>query len=92
MSRDGREVYFETLVLGDVARISAIDGLTGVEVTVLGPANAARHDLERLARRKLERALVGAGLMSADDNGPDDRAGPASGPSGDGATRRGKLV
>jgi len=53
-----REVYFEFVILGNAVRVSAICSVTGVEVQVIGPAGAARHDLERLALRKLERRLA----------------------------------
>lgn len=53
-----REVYFEFVMLGNAVRVSAICSVTGTEVQVIGPANAARHDLERLALRKLERRLA----------------------------------
>ncbi|MGE0045520.1 MAG: hypothetical protein AB7J28_10615 [Hyphomonadaceae bacterium] len=41
-------------------RVSAIDGETGAEASVLGPANAAKGDLELLATKKLERLLSDA--------------------------------
>ncbi len=53
-----RTVYFEFVVLGNSARVSAICSVTGVEVQVIGPASAARRDLERLALGKLERRLA----------------------------------
>mgnify|MGYP003596293859 FL=1 len=53
-----REVYFEFVALGNVVRVSAICSVTGVEVQVIGPAGAARRDLELLALRKLERRLA----------------------------------
>lgn len=56
--REDRAVYFEFVVLGNSVRVSAICSVTGVEVQVIGPASAARHDLERLALRKLERRLA----------------------------------
>ena len=46
-------VYFECTVLGDVARMAAVDEATGIEAVVMGPARAARSDLEALALRKL---------------------------------------
>ena len=55
-----REVLFEFTVVGDYLRAAAIDGQTGVEVVVFGPANARREGLEALALRKLERALQAA--------------------------------
>ena len=55
---EGREVYFEFVALGNAVRVSAICSATGVEVQVIGPINAARRDLERLALRKLQRRLA----------------------------------
>jgi len=55
-----REVLFEFTVVGDYMRAAAIDSESGIEVVVLGPANAPREGLEALALRKLERALQGS--------------------------------
>ena len=52
-----RVVYFEHIVLGGSVKVTAIDSLTAVEVSIVGPANAAKHDLERLALRKLQARL-----------------------------------
>ncbi len=52
-----REVYFEFTALGASVRVAAIDAATGVEVSVVGPANAARFDLQRLALAKLTARL-----------------------------------
>ena len=38
-------------------KVVAIDGVTGVEVSIVCPANAARSDLERLALAKLKARL-----------------------------------
>jgi len=54
---DPVQVIFELQIVGASARMAAVDMGSGVEVVVVGPANAARCDLERLALRKLERAL-----------------------------------
>lgn len=51
------EVYFEYVAIGGSVKVSALDATTGVEVSIVGPTNAARADLERLALRKLERRL-----------------------------------
>ena len=48
-----REVYFEFTAIGSAVRVAAIDAATGIEVTVMGPATAAKADLERLALAKL---------------------------------------
>ena len=52
------EVYFEVFLLGNMARVSAIDARSGVEVQAIGPATAARSDLERLALQKLKARLA----------------------------------
>ncbi len=53
----GREIFFEYQGLADSVRLAAIDAATGTEVIVFGPARVARHDLERVALRKLARRL-----------------------------------
>ena len=53
-----REVYFEFTRLGGSVKVAAIDGDTGIEVTVVGPAAAAPSDLERLAVAKLKARLA----------------------------------
>jgi len=55
---DAREVLFEIRVIGSSARVSAIDAASGIEVTVVAPAGAARGDLERLALAKLRARLA----------------------------------
>ncbi len=71
-SVEEREVYFEFVALGNAVRVSAICSVTGVEVQVIGPAGAARHDLERLALRKLVKRL-------AETNAPPLATGPRGG-------------
>lgn len=53
----GREIIFEFAGFGDYAQVRAIDVATGLEVAATTPAIAARFDQERLAARKLARAL-----------------------------------
>jgi hypothetical protein len=52
------DVYFEVFLLGNMARVSAIDARSGIEVQAIGPATAARSDLERLALQKLKARLA----------------------------------
>jgi hypothetical protein len=52
-----RDVYFEFTAIGMTVKVSAIDALTGTEVSVIGPASAAQADLERLAVAKLKARL-----------------------------------
>ena len=54
---EGREVYFEMVKVGNAVKITAIDSVTAIEVSVMGPANAAQSDLERVALRKLKARL-----------------------------------
>jgi hypothetical protein len=56
-----REVYFEFTTIGSAVRVAAIDAATGIEVTAMGPASAARADLEQLALAKLKARLRRAG-------------------------------
>jgi len=53
-----REILFEFTVIGSSVRVAAIDAATGIEVTVVAPAVAARSDLERLALAKLKVRLA----------------------------------
>jgi hypothetical protein len=48
-----REVYFEFIAIGNAVKVTAIDSVTAIEVSVMGPTSAAKADLERLALRKL---------------------------------------
>jgi len=51
------EVYFEFVKIGNAVKVTAIDSVTAIEVSVMGPANAAQFDLKQLALRKLEARL-----------------------------------
>jgi hypothetical protein len=53
-----REVYFEFIAIGSAVKVVAIDALTGIEVSAIGPASAAQADLERLALGKLKARLA----------------------------------
>jgi hypothetical protein len=50
-------VYFEFTPIGTSVKVSAIDAATGTEVSVVGPARAAKADLQRLALQKLKARL-----------------------------------
>ena len=52
-----REVYFEFVAIGNAMKVTAIDSVTAVEVSVMGPVGAAQTDLQQLALRKLEARL-----------------------------------
>ena len=50
----GKEIYVEFVVMGNTVKVTAIDSQTGLEASVIGPANAPRGALADAARRKLE--------------------------------------
>jgi len=56
-ARPGQEVFFEMTRVGGAVRVSAIDGATGIEVTVMAPASASQSDLQQLALAKLKARL-----------------------------------
>ena len=50
----GREIFVEFVVLGNSVKVTAIDPDTGLEASVIGPANAPRNVMAEAARKKLE--------------------------------------
>jgi hypothetical protein len=48
------EIYFEYSVHGVFAKATAIEAVSGLEASIVGPRSAMRSDLERLALKKLE--------------------------------------
>lgn len=48
-----REVLFEIIPLGHTVKVIAVDALTGIEVSIQGPASAGEHILKMTALRKL---------------------------------------
>lgn len=55
--RRAGDVLFEITYRGSVARCSAIDVATNIEVSIVAPATYSRFTLEQNALRKLNRAL-----------------------------------
>ena len=49
----GKEIFVEFVVLGNSVKVTAIDPDSGLEVSVVGPANAPRNVLAEAARKKL---------------------------------------
>jgi hypothetical protein len=58
-----REVYFEFTAIGNAVKVTAIDSLTGTEVSAMGPASASQADLQQLAMQKLKARLRRAGQL-----------------------------
>ena len=54
---DAREIYFEFIAIGNAVKVIAIDSVTAIEVSVMGPASAAQADLKQLALQKLKARL-----------------------------------
>ena len=52
-----RVVYFEFTAIGNTVKVTAIDSLTGIEVSAMGPVNASQADLQQLALQKLKMRL-----------------------------------
>jgi hypothetical protein len=52
-----RDVIFEFVTQGAYIRVAAVDVASGTEAVIVGPAKAARSDLEALALRKLKHLL-----------------------------------
>jgi len=52
-----REVYFEFIAIGNAVKVTAIDSLTGVEVSAMAPVSASQADLKQLALQKLRARL-----------------------------------
>jgi hypothetical protein len=54
------EVYFEFVQVGQQMRVAAVDAATAVEVVVIAPITATRHQMQQLALGKLRRKLAEA--------------------------------
>jgi hypothetical protein len=52
-----REALFEFHQIGSYMKVSALDPDSGIEVSIVGPANASEHVLRMNALRKLQAAL-----------------------------------
>jgi hypothetical protein len=52
-----REVFFEIVTIGAFAKVSAIDPVTGTEVSIIAPAGGDEAILKAVALRKLDYML-----------------------------------
>jgi hypothetical protein len=48
-----REILFEFFAQGSVVKVTAIDSVTGDEVSIVGPASASQATLQATALQKL---------------------------------------
>ena len=53
-----REIYFEFTAIGAVVKVTAIDSVTGLEVSIMGPARTPQAELQRVALQKLKAQLA----------------------------------
>lgn len=53
-----REIYLEFIPIGNAVKVVAVDSVSGLEVSIVGPATAARRTLEQNAIKKLEYMLA----------------------------------
>jgi hypothetical protein len=49
----GKDIFVEFVILGNSLKATAIDPESGLEASVIGPANAPRHVMAEAARNKL---------------------------------------
>ncbi|MCC6775346.1 MAG: serine hydroxymethyltransferase [Hyphomicrobiales bacterium] len=52
------EVYFELTTIGRSVKVVALDAVSGIEVSVIGPASATPAQLQQLALQKLRARLA----------------------------------
>jgi hypothetical protein len=57
------EIIFEITRLGGSVRVTAIDPVSLLEASVIGPRNYPFELLKRTALRKLERLIAGGGRL-----------------------------
>jgi hypothetical protein len=60
MSEPQGEVLFEFVRLGNAVKVSAVDPVTNIEVSIVGPRRASLHILKMVAVRKLRWAIARA--------------------------------
>ena len=49
-----KEIYVEFVIVGNTVKATAIDPDSGLEASVIGPANAPRAAMAQAARKKLD--------------------------------------
>ncbi|MDP6692377.1 MAG: hypothetical protein QF384_23005 [Alphaproteobacteria bacterium] len=69
VSGTGRSYLVEFQAIGNSVKVSALDPVTLVEVSIVGPATASEAELSALAVRKLEY------MLRKRTDGPDRRPG-----------------
>ena len=76
-----QEVIYEFIPVGNSVKVCAVDGVTGTEVSIVGPATASQRELERIALSKL-RYVMGHEQPSSDQSSKSEKPSQKSdGPS-----------
>ncbi|MBL4801451.1 MAG: hypothetical protein JKY45_06115 [Emcibacter sp.] len=57
MSNDAGQYLVEFIQIGSSVKVSAVDPVTGREVSIVGPASASRNQLSSVAVKKLKYVL-----------------------------------
>ena len=55
---DEREVIYEFIQIGGSVKVTAVDTLTGIEVSIVGDPAAGETALKQVAQRKLDWVLA----------------------------------
>jgi hypothetical protein len=54
-----RRIIFEIIRLGEYVKVSAVDPVTMIEVSAIGPAKGPVEAIKQVALQKLKRAIAG---------------------------------
>ena len=57
MGQEPRKTYFEFRPIGAQVKVSALDSVTGIEVSIIAPATATKINMQKIAQQKLQRAM-----------------------------------
>lgn len=57
MNGEGGEYLIEFVAIGQTVKATAIDPVTGIEASAIGPASAGQQTLAKLAAKKLDYLL-----------------------------------
>jgi hypothetical protein len=57
-------IIFEIIRMGDYVKVSAVDPVSLVEVSVVGPARGPLEPIKQIALQKLRRAIARGGTLS----------------------------
>jgi hypothetical protein len=85
----GREIIFEFRSASGSTQVCAVDCQTGIEVFVTTPSNMMRFDQQKLALRKLAKALVDQAVIPPLPGTQENSGNPSQAPL---SSKRGFLA